>query len=101
MKTINDSNYGGEIPSNGLVIIDFYAEWCGPCKVLTPTLEKLSEINKNVTFLKVNVDESPEYSSANNIRSVPTMVFIKDGVVVDRLSGNHSEVSIQNKINTL
>jgi thioredoxin 1 len=76
-----------EIPQQGAVVIDFYATWCGPCKRIAPTYEKLSEAFTSVAFLKVDVDESPELVNTFDISAMPTFVFLKDGKVVKRVEG--------------
>ena len=76
-----------EIPQQGAVVIDFFATWCGPCKRIAPTFEKLAEAFSNVTFLKVDVDEAPELVDAFGVQAMPTFVFLKDGNEVKRVEG--------------
>ena len=76
-----------EVPQQGAVIIDFFATWCGPCKRIAPTYEKLAEAFTNVTFLKVDVDEAPELTNEYNISAMPTFVFLKNGKEVKRVEG--------------
>lgn len=76
-----------EIPQQGAVVIDFFATWCGPCKRIAPTYEKLSEAFTNVKFFKVDVDESPEIVNQYDISAMPTFVFLKDGKEVKRVEG--------------
>ena len=76
-----------DIPQQGAVVIDFFATWCGPCKRIAPTYEKLSEAFPKITFLKVDVDESPELTSEYDISAMPTFVFLKDGKIVKRVEG--------------
>ncbi|MGH4140457.1 thioredoxin [Clostridium sp.] len=83
IKEINDKNFNEEITnSNSIVVVDFWAPWCGPCKMLSPVIEELAkEMGKEVKFAKVNVDENPLISSKYRIASIPTvMVFSKDAV---------------------
>lgn len=70
-----------------LVVIDFSATWCGPCKMIAPLFKELSEDNPNVVFLKVDVDENPDTAAKYGVSAMPTFVFIKKGEVVDRLMG--------------
>ena len=70
-----------------LVVIDFSAEWCGPCKMIAPFYEELSELMPNVEFLKVDVDESQETSAHYEVSSLPCFIFIKKGDIVDKLVG--------------
>lgn len=102
MLKLNDDNYK-EVVSNTdkLVVVDFYADWCGPCKALSPVLERVESKNPDVIFAKVNVDDAPECSSINGIRSIPTVIFLKNGEVVSKFMGNHSEEYIQTAINGL
>jgi len=83
IKEVNDKNFSEEIAnSDSIVVVDFWAPWCGPCKMLTPVMEELAkEMGKEVKFAKVNVDENPMISSKYRIASIPTvMVFSKDTV---------------------
>src|SRR5262249_46232468 len=71
-----------------LAIVDFWAEWCGPCRMIAPVLEQVTEASEGkVVLMKVNVDESPGLAARYGIRSIPTMLFVKDGEVVDRVVG--------------
>jgi len=86
MKVLNDLNFTTET-ANGNVVVDFYADWCGPCHMLSPILEQIDSERENVTIVKVDVDTSPVTASKFGIRSIPTMVFLKNGIEVDRVSG--------------
>lgn len=71
-----------------LFVIDFTAKWCGPCKMIAPLFDEMSEeFSDSCIFIKVDVDEGPEISAAYNVMSMPTFLFIKNGKVVDRFSG--------------
>lgn len=71
-----------------LVVIDFYADWCGPCKMIAPKLEEISgSMSEKVVVLKVNVDDCEEVAQTYNISSMPTFVFVKNGAEVQRFSG--------------
>ncbi|XP_044589096.1 thioredoxin-T-like isoform X2 [Cotesia glomerata] len=70
-----------------LVVIDFYATWCGPCKIIGPKIEELAGEHTEVVFVKVDVDECEDIATEYNINSMPTFVFIKNGKVLDDFSG--------------
>jgi thioredoxin len=71
------------IKNNNLVVLDFSATWCGPCKVLTPQLESLSTVYPNVVFLKVDVDEFEDISSTHNVSAMPTIMFYNNGQLIE------------------
>ena len=74
--------------ARGLVMVDFWAEWCGPCRAIAPVLEELAEASEGrVTLMKVNVDENPDLAVRYGIRSIPTILFFKQGAIVDRVVG--------------
>ena len=81
MKKYNDESL------TGLVVLKFTAEWCAPCKRLNPILQKLSEETPEVTFYEVDVDEMPTLSDTYKVKSVPTLVFLKEGVEIKRHVG--------------
>lgn len=76
-----------ESAGSTLVVIDFYAAWCGPCKMIGPKVEELSKEMSDVIFLKVDIDELPDVAAQYEIISMPTFVFIKGGKVVDSFPG--------------
>jgi thioredoxin 1 len=88
-KEFNDSNFQTEVlDSDKLSVIDFWAEWCGPCRAIGPVVEELSkEWEGKVNIGKVNVDNNPQLSMNYGITSIPAILFIKGGVVVDKLVG--------------
>ena len=88
ITNINSSTHFKQvIESNKLVVVDFYADWCGPCKMLSPIMERLSEEFKNVTFLKVNVDNNSDLAQTVGIVSIPAVFFYKSNKVVNNFVG--------------
>jgi thioredoxin 1 len=74
--------------AEGLVMVDFWAEWCGPCRAVAPVLEEIAEESDGeVTLMKVNIDENSSLAARYEVRSIPTILFIRDGEVVDRVVG--------------
>ena len=86
MKVIDESNFINEV-KDGLVLVDFYAEWCGPCKMFSPLLEEINNEEGNIKIVKINVDNSKFLTSYFNIKSIPTLVLLKDGQFIHRLTG--------------
>ncbi|MGL5414031.1 MAG: thioredoxin [Clostridium sp.] len=88
MTIINDTNFKQEVlEEKGLVLVDFFATWCGPCKMLAPILEELNSELSDVKIVKIDVDESPETASAYGIQSIPTMKVFKDGKDMQTIVG--------------
>ena len=81
------------------VLLDFYADWCGPCKVLLPIVEELANENAdNFTIAKVNVDKNPDLARQFKVRSIPSLFFLQNGEVKENLVGLASKTALQNKI---
>lgn len=90
MKQISKNNYKKEVTEfQGVVVADFYADWCGPCRLLSPVMEYLdtSNENENVKFIKVNVDEEQELAAAFGVMSIPTVIFFNKGKLVNQMVG--------------
>lgn len=96
---LNEGNFGDEIKKNNLIMVDFWAEWCGPCRMVSPIIDELAkEYAGKVTFGRLNVDENPSIAGAFQIRSIPTLLVFKDGKVVDGLLGAAPKQYIESKI---
>jgi thioredoxin 1 len=84
---VNDQNFQNEIES-GIVLVDFWAPWCGPCRMIAPVLEEISnEIGNKIKIGKLNVDHNPETSRQYNVMSIPTLLLFKDGELVSEMVG--------------
>lgn len=97
---LTDANFQETaLERDGLTVIDFWAEWCGPCRMVSPIVEELSkEYDGKVLVGKVDVDHNPEVSMKYGIRSIPTILFLKNGEVVDKHVGATSKQVLANKI---
>ena len=101
-KVINDANIAEVLASGKPVVIDFWATWCGPCRVLGPTVEEVAEEYADKAIVaKCNVDDCEDISMKYGIRNIPTLVFIKNGEVVDRTVGVVSKQDIVSRIEKL
>jgi len=88
--------------ANGVSVVDFYAEWCGPCKMMGPVIEELAkEMDGKAKVAKLNVDEEMAIAGQYGVSSIPTIIFFKDGQEVDRVLGVQSKDSMVAKINSL
>ena len=90
-KVIDASN-------NKLILVDFWAPWCGPCRAVAPVLEEIASENSNVVIAKMNTDENPNTASQHGIMSIPTMMIFKNGELVDRLVGALPKPAIMEKL---
>lgn len=98
-KIINTGNFRGAVEDNkGVVVVDFFATWCGPCKMLAPVFESVSEELDEAMFVKVDIDQSLELAQKFGISTVPTMMIFKDGQVVDKLVGFMPKDSLKAKV---
>jgi thioredoxin 1 len=85
---LNDYNFGDSLSKHPLLVVDFWAPWCGPCKMMTPVIEQLShELVGKIVFGKLNVDENPRISNIFEIQSIPTIIIFKEGNPIDRIIG--------------
>ncbi len=100
---LTDDNFESEIlKHDGVAVVDFYGEWCGPCKAFAPTLaEFASEAPEGVKVGKADVDKCPQSAAANGVMSVPTVAFFKGGEMVDKLVGQQSKATLVEKVQAL
>lgn len=100
VKVINDSNFSEEVlKASEPVIVDFWASWCGPCKMLAPVVEEVSkELEGRAKFVKINVDENPVASNQYRVASIPTLIIFKNGKIADTLVGFRPKQSIKSAI---
>lgn len=99
INNIND--FEKIMDTNQKIILDFYAQWCGPCKMLAPILEKVASQNKDWTICKIDIDKLGDLAAKFAIQAVPTLVFIKDKKVLETAVGFQPDVAIQKIINKI
>jgi thioredoxin 1 len=96
---VSDQTFGNEVESSGTVLVDFWAPWCGPCKMIAPVLEELDkELGDNLKIAKLNVDDNPESASRFGVMSIPTLIVFKDGQPVDKIVGFQSKDALKNVV---
>jgi len=90
-ETVSDDAFEAEVlKSSTPVVVDFWAEWCGPCRQIAPALEEIAkEFDGKVKIVKLNIDENPRTPETYNVRAIPTLIMFKDGEVADTLRGAH------------
>jgi len=103
MKAIkSNKDFNNLVKSDKPFVIDFYADWCGPCQTLMPTVKKLaSEYKEDVEIVKVNIDEQRDIATKFNIKSIPTLFFGQGNKIKDRINGLASEHTLRKKIDAL
>lgn len=97
MKNLNEETFVNET-ARGTVLVDFFAEWCGPCKMLSPVLHEVENERADVTICKVNIDDNFELAKAYKVMSIPTMIIFKDGKESARIVGYCSKDEILAKL---
>ncbi|HAN09147.1 MAG TPA: thioredoxin [Clostridiales bacterium] len=98
VKVLDSSNFDSAI-DKGVTIVDFYADWCGPCKMMGPVMENISDEVENVSVCKVNVDKANDIAARYNVMSIPTFIIFKDGNQVETFKGAMPKEMITNKLN--
>ncbi len=103
LKKINDHNFQSEVEkASGPVLVDFYADWCAPCQILGPSVEELAkEYAGKATVGKLNVDENPGVPGRFGIQGIPTLLFFKDGRLVDRVVGLVPKRELSRRLDSL
>lgn len=97
MKVITKDTFTSDI-SSGVVLVDFYADWCGPCKMIAPVLEELQSEMDTVSIFKVDVDADSELAGQYGVQSIPNMIIFKDGKAVDQVIGFTSKAELQKRL---
>ena len=104
VEQINDGNFQEKVmehSKNTPVLVDFWAEWCGPCKAISPILDNIaSEMGDKISIKKINIDENPQAPANFSIRSIPTMILFKGGSIADTKIGLGSEADLKNWISS-
>lgn len=95
VKQITSENFQDLVKQDGIVLIDFWADWCGPCKAFGPVFEKVAEDNPDVTFAKCNTEEQQELAGALGIRSIPTLMVFRDNVLLFNQAGMLPEPTLK------
>lgn len=100
---LTEQNFDEALVANqGVMMVDFWAEWCGPCRAIAPLLDELVRASGGrASLAKVNVDENPGLAARYGIRSIPTILFVKDGKVADQVIGAVPKAQLQKKLDTL
>ncbi|MFH0896634.1 MAG: thioredoxin [Candidatus Bathyarchaeota archaeon] len=102
VKVVNEGNFDDTVKSNSFLVIDCWASWCGPCRMLSPIIDELAEeYSGKVAFGKLNVDENANVSLKFQIAAIPTLLFFKKGKLVDTLVGALPKSALKGKIDAL
>ena len=103
MVHLNSKNFQNEVLGSDIpVLVDFYADWCGPCKMVGPLLEDMApKYDGKAKICKLNIDEHADLARKYKVMSIPTLLFIKDGETVERVSGSLPQAALEEKLNNL
>ena len=91
---VNNNNFDSVKTSDKPVLLDFYADWCGPCRMVAPVVEQIAEENTQYLIGKINVDKEPELARKFNVLSIPTLVVLKDGKIISQSAGARPKADI-------
>ena len=86
IKELGTEDFNEET-KEGIVLVDFYADWCGPCKMLHPIIEEIAQENTDIKVMKINIDKREDLAQTHNVMSIPTLLLIKDGTIVEKNIG--------------
>ena len=98
MTEVSELNYDEFVTTDNVVVLKYYGTWCGPCKMLSPVLDKVSEEHPGVNFGNIDVDKNNGLASKHNVRSIPTVLVLKNGEVVDKILGAQPKQTISDTI---
>ena len=99
VKEITSENFDSEVMASGKTcLIDFFAEWCGPCKIMSPIVDEIAEENADITVGKVDVDEAPDLAMQFGVMSIPTIIVFKNGEIAETFIGVTDKESIVNAV---
>ncbi|OGX68572.1 MAG: thioredoxin [Paenibacillus sp. RIFOXYA1_FULL_44_5] len=97
--TVSDQTFKGEVEGKGTVLVDFWAPWCAPCKMIAPVLEQLNtELEDKLTVAKLNVDDNPQSAARFGVMSIPTLILFKDGQPVEKVIGFQPKDALKNVV---
>lgn len=97
---IDTNNFDEYINSGKLVVVDFYADWCGPCKAMSPTIDELAvDFESRAVIGKLDIEVDGDMANKYGVRSIPTLIFFKDGEIVDKTTGVTSKIQLEDMIN--
>ena len=98
---LNDANFDETVAKSAVLLVDFWAPWCGPCKMIAPVIDEIAyELVGSVTVGKVNVDEAPGVAQTNRVTAIPSLFIYKNGVLVERSTGLASKAALLEKLKT-
>ena len=101
-KIITEANFAEITAGDGLVVIDFWATWCGPCRMLSPIVDELAdELAGKVTVAKCNVDDCPDIAANFGIRNIPTILFFRNGEIIDKQIGAAPKAALEAKLQSI